>query len=124
MSFRTRGSHLWTWSQVRERTLAIYEAEHEGRQRMAVLVWQADDPQVPIGDTMPPLLAFTTDVEPEPGAENRVALAGFDSLEAARALCVAWTGGSREVSWEALGETAQIGIYASIREPGFAERAD
>jgi hypothetical protein len=123
MAFRSRGTRLWTWGQVRERTLAIYEAERDGRQRMAVLVWQADDPQVTVDGTMPALLAFTMDVEPEPGADNRVALAGFDSLEAARAHCVGWTGDTTEVSWEALGETAQIGIYASIREPGFADPA-
>lgn len=89
---------------------------------MAVLVWQADDPRVKVEGKAPSLLAFTMDVEPEPGQENVVALAGFDSLESARGHCVGWTGGTAEVSWDSLGETAQIGLYAAIRDPGFAER--
>jgi len=64
------------------------------------------------------------DVEAGPGEDNAVAVAGFESFEQARAYCVEWIGGTSEISWEALGETAQIGIYASIREPGFADRTD
>lgn len=88
---------------------------------MAVLVWQADDPRVSVAGATPFLLAFTMDVEPQPTTDNAVTLTGFDSLEQARAHCIEWTGGANEVSWESLGEAAQIGVYASIREPGFAE---
>jgi len=122
MSIRARDPRPWSWKQVRKRTLAVYQAPREGRLRMAVLVWQADDPRVPVDGTPPPLLALTMDVEPEPGRENAVALAGFDSLEAARDHCVDWTGGATEVSWDSLAETAQIGLYAAIRDPGFADR--
>jgi hypothetical protein len=121
MSLRSHGEgRPWSWNQVRARTLAIYQSGRDSRLRMAVLVWQADDPRVTVANASPRLLAFTMDVEPEPGAENSVDLAGFDSLEAARAHCVEWVGASDEVTWESLGETAQIGVYASIREPGFA----
>jgi hypothetical protein len=106
---------------VRERTLAVYRSERDGRARLAVLVWQADDPRVTVAGEQPRLLVFTMDVEPEAGADNVVALAGFDSFEAARGRCIEWAGDPEEVGWDALGETGQIGVYASIREPGFAE---
>jgi hypothetical protein len=107
---------------VRKRTLAIYRSERDGRLRMAMLVWQADNPRVAVDGSNPALIALTVDVEPEPGEDNAVALTGFDSLEQARAHCVAWTGDTAEVSWDSLGETAQIGLYAAIREPSFADR--
>jgi hypothetical protein len=117
---RHRGSGTWSWDDVRDRTLTIYSAGRAGRTRTAVLVWQGDDPQVTLGGAAPPLLAFTMDVEVEADEDNAVALAGFESLEAARAHCVDWVGSADEADWETLGEAAQIGIYASIREPGFA----
>jgi hypothetical protein len=122
MTLRPGGSRPWSWNQVRKRTLAIYQSERDGRLRMAMLLWQADSPRVTVDGGTPPLIALTMDVEPEPGQDNVVALAGFDSLEPARTHCLEWTGSTGEVSWESLGETAQIGFYASIREPGFADR--
>ncbi len=122
LSIKARGARPWSWTQLRKRTLAIYQAERQGRLRMAVLVWQADDPRVDVDGALPRLLALTMDLEPEPGRENVVALAGFESLEAGRDHCLDWTGGATEVSWDSLGETAQIGLYAAIRDPSFAER--
>lgn len=106
---------------MRRRTLAVYQSERDGRLRTALLLWQGDDPRVPVGDATPELIALTMDLAAEPGAANAVALAGFESLEAARSHCVDWVGAATEARWDALGETAQIGIYASIREPGFAD---
>lgn len=105
-----------------DRTLAVYLAAGGDRSRAAVLVWQGDDPRVVVGESSPPLLAVTMDVEVEADADNAVALAGFDSLEAARGHCIAWVGDAAESDWSALGEAAQIGVYASIREPSFASR--
>lgn len=122
MALRSRSSRPWSWTQVRHRTLATYRAERDARERIAVLVWQADDPRVTVEGAQPPLLALTLDLAPEPGAANAIALAGFDSLERARAHCVDFAGAAAEVDWESLPETAQIGIYATIREPGFADR--
>jgi hypothetical protein len=117
---RRRSSGIWSWDQVRERTLAIYGEAGAGRSRMAVLIWQGDDPRVPVGGSTPPLLAFTMDVEVEADEDNAVALAGFGSLEAARRHCVDWVGSAAETGWESIGEAAQIAVYASIREPAFA----
>jgi hypothetical protein len=122
MALRTRTARSWSWNSVRKRTLAVYQSKREGRLRAAVLLWQADDPRIAIGRKTPPLLAFTVDVEPEPGMDNAVALAGFDSLEAARGHCVEWAGGTDEGTWDTLAETAQIGVFAAIREPDFADR--
>lgn len=122
IAHRPRGPRPWSWNQVRKRTLAIYESDRDGRLRIAMLVWQADSPRVTVDGAAPPLIALTIDVEPEPGESNAVALASFESLEDARAHCLEWTGDTAEVSWDSLGETAQIGLYASIREPGFADR--
>lgn len=122
MALRPRAARPWSWNQVRSRTLAIYQSEQDGRLRMAMLLWQADSPRVEVDGATPPLVALTVDVEPEPGEANAVALAGFESLEEARTHCIDWTGGTAEVSWDSLGETAQIGLYAAIREPGFADR--
>lgn len=122
MSLRARGSRPWSWEEVGARTLAVYETERDGRLRTALLLWQGDDPQVPVEGVAPPLVSFTVDQAPEPSAGNVVALAGFDSLEAARAHCIDWVGASDEVGWGTLGEAAQIGIYAAIREPSFADR--
>jgi hypothetical protein len=94
----------------------------DGRERTAVLVWQGDDPRVAIADALPPLLAITVEAEHEAGADNSIAIAGFDSLEPARAHCVEWAGTATEATWDALGEAAQVGAYAAIREPGFAGR--
>ena len=116
-----RSSRPWTWQEVRERTLAVYATARGDRSRTAALVWQGDDPRVAVGDSAPPLLAFTMDVEEEADADNAVTLAGFDSLERARAHCVAWAGTEAEADWTDLGEAAQIAIYASIREPAFAD---
>jgi hypothetical protein len=102
------------------RTLAIYRSDRDGRERTAVLVWQRDDPRVAIGDATPALLAVTVDAEEEASADNAIEIAGFDSLEAARAHCVAWAGENAESRWDSLGEAAQVGVYAAIREPGFA----
>jgi len=85
-------------------------------------VWQGDDPRVAVDGATPTLLAVTLDAEDEAGADNAIAIAGFDSLEAARAHCVDWAGNDTEASWDSLGEAAQVGVYAAIREPGFAER--
>jgi len=122
MALRRPSPRTWSWDAVRERTLAIYRAEAGGRERTAVLVFQGDAPRVEVDGVAPPLLAITIDAEDEAGERNTIALAGFASLEAARAHCVAWTGTSSEASWDALGEAAQVGAYAAIREPGFAER--
>lgn len=119
---RTRGSKPWSWDDVRERTVAIYRSTGGGRERTAVLVWQGDAPRVTVAGAMPALLAVTVDAEEEAGADNTIAIAGFDSLEAARAHCVDWAGAATEVGWDTLGEAAQVGVYAAIREPGFAER--
>lgn len=116
-----RGPRAWSWDEVRERTLAVYAASSPTRTRVAILLWQGDDPRVGVADAQPPLLAFTLDVEQEADERNTVALAGFTSLEAARARCVEWAGAT-EVGWDDLGEAAQVGLYASIREPGFADR--
>jgi hypothetical protein len=120
MIWRRRTAKPWSWSDVRKRSVGIYSAEREGRSRSAVLVWQGDDPRVALGGSAPPLLAFTMSVEAEADEFNAVSLTGFDSLEAARAHCVDWVGEAREAEWSSLGEAAQIGLYASIREPGFA----
>lgn len=123
ISLRGRGSRApWSWEQVRERTLAVYASDRGERARVAVLAWQGDDPRVTVGGDRPPLLVFTLDVEHEADGDNTVALGGYESLEAARARCVEWVGGATEVGWDDLGEAAQIGLYASIREPGFADR--
>jgi hypothetical protein len=123
ISLRGRGSRApWSWEQVRERTLAVYATDRGARTRVAVLAWQGDDPRVAVDGARPPLLVFTLDVEHEADEHNTVALAGYDSLEAARARCVEWAGAATEVGWDGLGEAAQIGLYASIREPGFADR--
>ncbi|HEU0018857.1 MAG TPA: hypothetical protein VFQ14_01065 [Thermoleophilaceae bacterium] len=118
---KSRGARAWSWDDVQMRTLAIYRSDGDGRERTAVLVWQRDDPRVAIGGSTPALLAVTVDAEEEAGADNTIAIAGFDSLEAARAHCVAWAGAT-EAGWDSLGEAAQVGVYAAIREPGFAER--
>jgi hypothetical protein len=120
MSLRSRGSRHWSWAEVGERTIAVYLAERDQHLRTALLLWQGDDPQVPIDGATPSLIVLTMDLEVEPDAGNAVALAGFDSLEAARARCVDWVGAAAEVDLTALGETAQIGIYAAIRQPSFA----
>lgn len=111
----------WSWEEVGQRVLATYQTSRDGRLRTAVLLWQGDDPRVALnGGSTPPLLAFVMDLDREPGEDNAVALAGFDSLEQARQHCIEWAGEATEVGFESLGETAQIGLYASIREPGFA----
>jgi hypothetical protein len=92
----------------------------DGRERTAVLLWQGDDPRVEIGDEAPALLAVTVDAEHEAGRDNTISIRGFDALEPARAHCVDWAGTAAETSWDALGEAAQVGVYAAIREPGFA----
>jgi hypothetical protein len=120
MTPKTRGNRPWSWDEVRVRTLAIYRSNQARRERAAVLVWQGDDPRVAVGGSTPALLAVTVDAEQEAGADNSIAIAGFDSLEAARRHCVEWAGQDTEVDWDALGEAAQVGVYAAIREPGFA----
>ena len=121
MPLRSRSPRPWSWEELREqRILAVYRAERDGRERTAVLVWQGDDPRVEIGGSAPPLLAVTVDAEDEAGADNAIAIAGFESLETARAHCVEWAGTSAEVSADALGEAAEVGVYAAIRNPGFA----
>jgi hypothetical protein len=117
-----RSARPWSWEAVRTRTLAVYRSAHGGRERTAVLVWQGDDPRVTLGAATPALLVVTVDAEHEAGADNAIAIAGFDSLEPARAHCVDWTGTVVEASWDSLGEAAQVGVYAAIREPAFAER--
>lgn len=121
MSRSSRSLRPWSWDEVRGRTLAIYRSERDGHLHTALLLWQGDDPRVPIGEAAPRLIAFTMGLSAEPGAANAVALAGFESLEAGRAHCVDWAGATTEVGWDALGETAQVGIYAAIREPSFAD---
>lgn len=120
MAPKARGTRPWSWEDVRSRTLAIYRSDQAGRERTAVLLWQGDDPRVAIDGATPALLAITVDAEEEAGADNVIAIAGFDSLEAARAHCVEWAGTDVEASWDSLGEAAQVGVYAAIREPGFA----
>jgi hypothetical protein len=120
MSVKTRKARPWSWDDIRVRTLAIYRSDKAGRERTAVLVWQRDDPRVTVDGVTPGLLAITVDAEDEAGADNVIAIAGFDSLEPARAHCVGWAGQDTEASWDSLGEAAQVGIYAAIREPGFA----
>ena len=120
MTPRLRSARPWSWEAIRRRTVAVYRSAHEGRERTAVLVWQGDDPRVAIGDATHALLAITVDAQPGAGADNSIAIAGFDSLEPARAHCVDWAGTATETSWNSLGEAAQVGVYATIREPGFA----
>lgn len=122
ISAKTRSKRLWSWDDVRLRTVAIYHSGGDGRERTSVLVWQGDDPRVAIGDATPALLVVTVDAEQEAGIDNAIAIAGFDSLEAARRHCVGWAGTEDEVSWESLGEAAQVGAFAAIREPRFARR--
>ncbi|MEX1140968.1 MAG: hypothetical protein WD993_07800 [Thermoleophilaceae bacterium] len=121
MPLRRSDSRPWSWDRLGDRTLAVYRSAHDGRERVAALVWQADDPRVTVDGVRPPLLALTMDLEPEPGERNAVAMAGFDSLEAARGHCVEFAGGTTEIAWSSLAETAQIGLYATIRDPGFAD---
>jgi hypothetical protein len=121
MSLRSRGSRPWTWAEVGRRTLAVYQSERHGRLRTALLLWQGDAPQVTVDGATPPFVVFTMDLEPDPGAGNAVTLTGFESLEPARSHCIDWVGVATEVRWDELGETAQIGIYAAIREPSFAD---
>jgi hypothetical protein len=115
-----RPQQPWSWDEVRGRTLAVYQAKRDGRERTAVLFWQRDDPRVEVGGVTPALLAITVDAEYEAGAENAIEIAGFDALEAARAHCVDWAGTAVEASVDSLGEAAEVGVYAAIREPGFA----
>jgi hypothetical protein len=117
---KSRATRSWSWDDVRVRTLAIYRSDRDERERTAVLIWQGDDPRVTVGGAMPALLAITIDAEEEAGADNIVAIAGFDSLEVARAHCVEWVGDGAEADLDSLGEAAQVGVYAAIREPGFA----
>jgi hypothetical protein len=121
MSLRSRASRPWTWAEVGGRTLAVYRSERDGRLRTALLLWQGDDPRVAVDGATPPFVAFTMDLEPDPGAGNAVTLTGFDLLEPARSHCIDWVGATTEARWDELGETAQIGVYAAIREPGFAD---
>ncbi len=123
MTPRRRSARPWSWDAIRRRTLAVYRSADDGRERTAVLVWQGDDPRVSVGDATPALLAITVDAEHEAGADNAIAIAGFDLLEPARAHCIGWAGTPTEASWASLGEAAQVGVYAAIREPGFAEPA-
>jgi hypothetical protein len=120
---KSRGTRSWSWEDVRIRTLAIYRSDQARRERTAVLVWQGDDPRVAVGGATSALLAITVDAEDEAGADNVIAIAAFDSLEAARAHCIEWAGEDLEVGWKSLGEAAQVGVYAAIREPGFASAA-
>ena len=120
MPSRRRSVRPWSWEAVRGRTLAVYRSVRDGRERTAVLVWQGDDPRVAVGAARPALLVVTVDAEHEAGPDNAIAIAGFDSLEPARAHCVDWAGTAVEASWDSLGEAAQVGVYAGIREPGFA----
>jgi hypothetical protein len=119
---RRRSPDPWSWDEARKRILAVYTAESDGRSRTAVILWQGDDPRVAVAGATPPLLVFTMDVEVEADADNTVALAGFESLELARRHCVDWAGDVTESDRDSLGEAAQIGVYASIREPSFARR--
>lgn len=121
MPLRSRSPRPWSWDEVRAgRVLAVYRSVRDGRERTAVLVWQGDDRRVEVAGATPPLLAITVDAEDEAGADNAIAIAGFDSLEAARAHCVDWAGTTAEASAGALGEAAEVGVYAAIRDPGFA----
>jgi len=119
-SVSRRPPRPWTWEEVRLRTVAVYRSGGDGRERTAVLIWQGDDRRVELAGIAPPLLAVTVDAEHEAGADNEIALAGFDSLEAARAHCVEWAGANAETGIDALGEAAEVGVYAAIRDPGFA----
>jgi hypothetical protein len=120
---KARGKRLWSWDDVRRRTVAIYRSAIEGRERTAVLLWQGDDPRVRIGDAAYALLAVTVDAEHEAGRDNTISIRGFDTLEPARAHCVDWAETATETSWDSLGEAAQVGVYAAIREPGFADHS-
>ncbi len=124
---RARGAgEPWSWEQVGQRAIAVYQAESDARVKTAVLLWQGDDRRVSLaGGSTPSLLAFTMDLERglEPESDNAVDITGFESLEAARRHCVEWTGETTEIAFTALGETAQIGLYASIREPSFAAQS-
>lgn len=122
-STKSHGARPWSWEEARMRTIAIYRSARDERERTAVLVWQGDDPRVELDGELPALLAVTVDAEYEAGADNAIAIAGFGSLERARAHCVDWAGTEIEAGWEALGEAAQVGVYAAIREPAFADRA-
>jgi hypothetical protein len=113
----------WSWEEARMRTLAIYRSQSDGRERTAVLVWQGDDPRVELAGAAPGLLVVTVDAEFEAGSDNTIAIAGFDSLELARRHCIDWAGTELEADWDSLGEAAQVGVYAAIREPDFAQRA-
>ena len=117
---RRRSSGPWSWDEVRARTLAVYASGHGDRARVAALIWQGDDPRVSVNGSAPTLLAFAMDVDAEADEDNAVSLTGFGSLEAARAHCVEWVGASTEADWASVGEAAQVGVYASIREPSFA----
>jgi hypothetical protein len=121
MSAKTRSGRRWSWNDVRKRTLAIYRSDHDGRERTAVLVWQGDDRRVIVDGAAPRIVAVSVDAQPEAGADNAIAIAGFDSLESARAHCVDWAGTATETAWSSLGEAAQVGVYAAVREPGFAD---
>jgi len=120
MSSRTRRARSWSWDDARLRTLAIYRSTRDDRERTAVLIWQGEDPRVAVGDATPVLLVVTVDAEHEAGADNAIAIAGYDSLERARAHCTEWAGTETETSWDALGEAAQVGVFAAIRDPAFA----
>jgi hypothetical protein len=120
MALFGRSPRPWSWQEVRGRVLAVYRHEAGGRERTAVLVWQGDDRRVEVDGATPPLLAIVVDAEEEAGAGNAIAVAGFDSLEAARAHCVEWAGTTAETTPDALGEAAEVGVYAAIRQPGFA----
>ncbi|HEX2070787.1 MAG TPA: hypothetical protein VHF90_03950 [Thermoleophilaceae bacterium] len=122
MSPKTRARRPWSWKDVRARTVAIYRSYSEGRERTAVLVWQGDDPRVTVGPTAPRLLVVTVDAEHEAGADNAIAISGFDTLEQARSHGIDWAETAAETSWDSLGEAAQVGVFAAIREPGFVER--
>jgi hypothetical protein len=120
---KARGARPWSWEDARMRTIAIYRSRRDDRERTAVLLWQGDDPRVEVAGATPALLVITVDAEREAGADNEIAIAGFDSLERARDHCLEWAGTETEAGWEALGEAAQVGVYAAIREPAFADRA-
>jgi hypothetical protein len=121
MALLGKSPRPWSWEEIRERRLlAVYRSERDGRERTAVLVWQGDDRRVEVGGERPALLAIAVDAEDEAGADNAISIAGFDSLEAARGHCVEWAGTTAEADPRALGEAAEVGVYAAIREPGFA----
>lgn len=122
MSGKTRRARNWSWDEARLRTLAIYRSDRDGRELTAVLVWQGNEPRLTTDDGNERLLVVTVDAEQEAGLDNTIAIAAFDSLERARAHCFEWAGTADETDWDALGEAAQVGVYAALREPGFAER--